>query len=310
MSRVSIVVPFYEVEEYIGECLHSLINQTYENIEILCIDDQSPDESLEIVQEYASRDKRIKVIRHEENKGPGGARNTGIRQADGEYICFVDSDDYVSNRFVEVLVNTAKKEQADIVACSFSIFSDGSEKQRAVKLEKAVLELHQDKGNLFEIVQKIRLASWLKIYRRSMLVEHAIYQPEHRYYEGVVFWMACVYYSRKIVTTPEILYFYRQRPESIMTTFSYRHIDDRIAFMNQIDEFLRNAVLNQEAMDRRNIMQNAYAFQLDHAKYGRVLIKDTAADVQEAYDQYYYESLADFSRTSGWDRLVHDCYDA
>lgn len=100
MQKVSIIVPFFNVEPCIGYCLESLLNQTYTNIEILCIDDCSQDDSINIVDSYSKQDSRIKVIRHKNNKGLGGARNTGINNATGDFVCFVDSDDYVSNNGV------------------------------------------------------------------------------------------------------------------------------------------------------------------------------------------------------------------
>ena len=92
---VSILVPFYNVEQYIDRCIQSLIDQTYENIEILLIDDCSPDKSLEIAQNYAHNDPRIKILRYEKNRGLGGARNYGLEIATGKYVLFVDSDDFI-----------------------------------------------------------------------------------------------------------------------------------------------------------------------------------------------------------------------
>ena len=107
---------------------------------------------------------------------------------------------------------------------------------------------------------------------------------------------------------PEILYFYRQRPGSIMTTFSTRHIDDRIAFMRDIDKFVSDKVLKEEAIDRRKVMQGVYAFLLDHAKYGRALIDSADEDLQESYHRYYSDCLVKFSEASQWGQLVFDCY--
>ncbi|MGI6499315.1 MAG: glycosyltransferase family 2 protein [Anaerostipes sp.] len=118
MEKVSIIIPVYGVEAYLAECLESLINQTYENLEIIVVDDESPDQCPKICDEFAERDKRIIVI-HQKNKGAAGARNTGLKAATGNYICFVDSDDKVKEDYVKVLVDTLKENNADIVVCSF-----------------------------------------------------------------------------------------------------------------------------------------------------------------------------------------------
>ena len=93
--KISIIIPVYNVEKYLRECLDSCINQTLADIEIICVDDCSPDNSIKILEEYQAKDYRIKIFRHEKNKNLGAARNTGIQNAIGEYVWFVDSDDYI-----------------------------------------------------------------------------------------------------------------------------------------------------------------------------------------------------------------------
>ena len=115
MIKISVIVPVYNVEDYLKECLDSIINQTLKEIEILCIDDCGTDNSIDILREYSKKDNRIKIISHKENKGLGPARNTGINEAKGEYISFIDSDDFISKDYYENLYNTAKKYDSDIV---------------------------------------------------------------------------------------------------------------------------------------------------------------------------------------------------
>lgn len=115
MIKISVIVPVYNVENYLRECLESIINQTLKEIEILCIDDCSTDNSYSILEEYAKKDNRIILIKNLENKGGGYNRNIGIKEARGEYISFIDSDDYVLKDYLENLYNTAKKYNSDIV---------------------------------------------------------------------------------------------------------------------------------------------------------------------------------------------------
>ena len=116
---ISVIVPVYKVENYIKECIESIINQTYTNLEIILVDDGSPDNSGKICDEYAKRDKRIKVI-HKQNGGVSLARNTGLDNSNGEYVTFIDADDYVSSEYCEKLLYTLKKENADCVACGYN----------------------------------------------------------------------------------------------------------------------------------------------------------------------------------------------
>ena len=124
--KVSVVIPVYKVEPWIRECLDSLVNQTLKEIEIICVDDGSPDNSGAILDEYAQKDKRIKVI-HQENGGVQKARNAGLDVAKGEYIALLDSDDYVDVRAYETAYNFAKKDNVDILNFDARSFCDGED---------------------------------------------------------------------------------------------------------------------------------------------------------------------------------------
>ena len=115
---VSIIVPIYNVEKYIKECIDSIINQTYKNLEIILVDDGSPDCCPKICDEYSKKDKRIKVI-HKENGGLSSARNAGLDVAKGEYVSFIDSDDVVDEKFIETLYNLCIENNCDISECNF-----------------------------------------------------------------------------------------------------------------------------------------------------------------------------------------------
>lgn len=125
-SMISVIVPIYHSEPYLDKCIESLVNQTYCNLEIILVDDGSPDNCPEICDEWAKKDNRIQVI-HKENGGVSSARNAGLDAASGEYIGFVDGDDIIDNDFYEFLINEAEKNNADISACSFKYYNpDGS----------------------------------------------------------------------------------------------------------------------------------------------------------------------------------------
>ena len=119
MSLVSVIVPVYKVEKYLNRCVNSILNQTYKDLEVILVDDGSPDSCPEICDGYAQKDKRVKVI-HKENGGQGSARNSGLDVARGEYILFVDSDDYIAKNLIEITLQKAERFDADMVIFDYA----------------------------------------------------------------------------------------------------------------------------------------------------------------------------------------------
>jgi glycosyltransferase involved in cell wall biosynthesis len=303
LEKVTVIVPFYNVEDYIEECLESLVNQTHHNLEILCVDDCSPDGTLNIVNSYAARDSRIKVIGHEQNKGLGGARNTGISCASADYICFVDSDDYVSDNFVERLHQSMINEGTDIAVCGFQGFNDDKEQVLLAKYDDDIIVVGESKDNVFDCARQIRGASWLKMYRRALLCQNNIWQPEHRYYEGVVFWLRSIYYSSKISTTSDVLYNYRLREGSIMRSFSHKHIEDRFDYIRHIDDFFRSELLSTSGINIYKATQDALTCLMEHMYYGETLIKDFGGESSQDYLTHFQRELLRFSIEHKWPDL-------
>ena len=170
MCKVSIIIPVYNVEEYIEECLISALNQTLKDIEIICVDDASTDASLEILQSYAEKDSRIKLISYKENKSASQARKDGVLLANGEYIMFMDGDDFLQSDACEKLYDFIKTKNVDMVQFGTNIINmNHMNEQRIQNLETFLqphLELLRDKkvfeGCFFE--KKYRFTIWNKIY--------------------------------------------------------------------------------------------------------------------------------------------------
>ena len=153
--KVSIIIPVYNTEKYLRKCLDSVCNQTLQDIEIICVNDCSPDDSLEILKEYASNDNRIKIINFTENKGVAVARNTAIEQANGEYIGFVDSDDYVDLDFYEKLYNTAKSENAELVVGKTQMENENGVKQKDPIFDNFFSQVRKNKLHFLFLDKKI-----------------------------------------------------------------------------------------------------------------------------------------------------------
>lgn len=226
--KVSVIVPVYNVEKFLSRCLDSLIRQTLEDIEIICVNDSSTDNSLSILQYYAKRDARISVI-SQANQGVSVARNTGMKFATGEYIGFVDSDDWIDLNFYEKLYNAAKKEDADIACCSSIRVHDSGRKLPKVTVKK--YQVITGLNEKFRVTNTPRMSYvWNKIYRRKNLLNRNIKFPVNvTCCEDVYFTIDALYSSRKIVTVPEVLYYYWVNTKSATRTMTDRKNQDVIA---------------------------------------------------------------------------------
>lgn len=220
MKKISVIIPVYNVSLYLRKCLDSIINQTLRDIEVICINDGSTDNSLEILNEYAVKDDRIKII-NQENKKQGAARNAGMRIATGEYIGFVDSDDWVDLDFYEKLYNTAKKHNFDIaLGTNVRVKKNGNKKRLNITEEKEYTSI-QDK---FDVnVQWKNPCPTNKIYKRDLFLKHNIQWPEGVYCEDRIFTLKAVYYANGIVTVPNVNYYYFSNPNSTVNFKKGKH---------------------------------------------------------------------------------------
>lgn len=215
---LSIIVPVYNVQKYLTQNLESLINQSISGYEIIAINDGSTDESLNILLEYQKKCPFLKVIT-QQNGGISVARNKGIEMAQGEYIGFIDSDDFVSEFFVEKMISAAKKENSDMVVCDIEFFwNDNDDRNYIMKgLNQNYTELKLGQKGILS-----PLFAWNKIYRKDFfLTQNVLFQPQTWYedLEVVTFLFA---QANKIEYVDDVLIYYRQRENSIMSTRSVR----------------------------------------------------------------------------------------
>lgn len=214
MTKLSIIVPVYNVEKYLPKCLESLIKQTLKDIEIICVNDGSMDNSLAILKEFASKDSRIRIINNQ-HQGVAKTRNTGIEQSTGEYIGFVDSDDYIDIDFFEKLYNSATKSNSDIAIASilkhkkfFNIYNAKyTKKETAITIQDKI-KLCGDKKHFF-------FYAWNKIYHSGFIKENNIKFSEGQIYEDVMFAIKALYYSNKIISVYGTKYHYIEHENSL-----------------------------------------------------------------------------------------------
>lgn len=232
--KVSIIVPVYNVEKYLANCLDTLVKQTLKDIEIICINDGSKDSSPEILKCYAQKDSRIKII-DKQNAGLSAARNDGLKVASGEFVGYVDSDDWVDLNFYEKLYTAAKKYDAEIASGNIIRCGNRAVKYK-VKFEKEEL--------ITDSIEKLKAAKipkynyvWNKIYKRESLIALDLLFPDGRLYEDICWSIKAVYYLNGLVTVPECAYYYRRNPFSIVSTKSPKHEEDARQSEKEMIEF-------------------------------------------------------------------------
>lgn len=211
---ISIIVPVYNVEKYLARCLDSILAQTLADFEVIAVDDGSPDNCGKILDEYAKKDNRIKVI-HKENGGVSSARNAGLDEAMGEYIGFVDPDDYISCDMYEHLYNEAKSGDYDIVQCNnYFVDNRGNEKRFLDHIKNTEYADTDDMICAF-FDNNIRCCAWNKIFKRQIIADTR-FLKELRIAEDKLFVYNCLHNASKVKTTEKYCYFYCQSETSVI----------------------------------------------------------------------------------------------
>lgn len=245
--KISIIVPIYNVEKYIHRCIHSLINQTLKDIEIILVDDESPDNCPQICDEYALKDARIKVI-HKKNEGLGLTRNAGIEIATGEFVSFIDSDDWVDLTMYETLYYTAKKNNCDTVYCSLLYYYSPNKIVPFKEVEKDTFFQNRKEIDSFLLDMLAPLPSYHSDVKYMVSVCKAIYAKNiiDNYHlkfvseriiasEDMVFQAQYLKKAKKIGFIPKYFYNYFQNNESITHTYSDIRIEKLKKFIQEMD---------------------------------------------------------------------------
>ena len=236
--KISVIIPMWEVKDFLERCLDSVVNQTLKELEIICVDDGSSDDSLEIAKKYASKDERIQVIHRDHSSGPGAARNIGLDRARGKYIGFVDSDDWIDLDFYEKLYNAAEKHNAD-AACS-GIKRPHKDGRTPIKLKvekEEVMTSTSEKYRKLELPRRCYI--WNKIYRRDELERQKLRFPEGMLFEDIEFVSKYIYFCKTVVTVPDVYYHYWANNKSITRDMRDRNQKDIITARANFIKFSR-----------------------------------------------------------------------
>lgn len=222
--KVSVIMPVFNTAKYLEKSLSSLINQTLKDIEIICVDDGSSDNSLEVLKNFAQKDSRIKVF-SQKNQGQSVARNAGIRVAKGDYIGFLDSDDWADEKMFEKLYNNAVEYGSDIAMCSINLYDDVTGEMTdndsyltldlfPENFDNRAFSYEETLGFIFRVC----VVPWNKIFKRDFLNKNNIFFPEGLFFEDNVFNLETFLKSEKISLTREHLVYYRRFSKTSTTT--------------------------------------------------------------------------------------------
>ena len=239
---VSIIVPIYNTEEYLEECLDCLVNQTLQNIEIICINDATEDNSMEIVQKFAKNSNKIKIIENEVNKGLSATRNIGIGSVNGEYISFFDSDDIIEKTAFEKLYNEAKEHDQDVIVYNIKRFNDEGEEWFEILQKKSNISEYAEKTDLLKNSELIySTTSCNKFIKTDYLkrIDHKFI--ENILFEDIPFTTKLLLNTDSIGIYPDVIYYWRVRDKSITQTNSnVKNLNDRVFvskyILNYVDE--------------------------------------------------------------------------
>lgn len=279
---VSVILPVYGVEKYLSQCLETVCGQTYQNLEIIVVDDESPDKCGEIADEFAQKDSRIKVL-HIKNRGAAGARNVGLDVCTGDYVMFVDSDDWLELNAVETLMAIIQKNDCEIVQCQYT----------DEYVEKSVCHTYQEREGLCSSSQFIEdmiekweyIVIWNKLYKREVM--QGIRFVEGRCIDDEFYTYKVIMNAKKIALIPDYLYHYRLRKSGAMgnSQKEKQRLKDQVDFVTQRYEPLCQAfpklkvkLLTHMAEVLMSVMRNGAEYQ-DSYGYAKKQLKKYAMGI-------------------------------
>lgn len=284
---ISVIIPVYNTEKYLHNCLNSLLKQTYEDFEVICIDDCSTDSSLEILEYYSKKDKRIKVLKNESNRGSGYSRNRGLDMAKGDYVFFLDSDDWISPNCFELLYSKSIELDLDLLIYQAILhYEDG----RIINFENMyymgfLVKYEDTVFNHLELpiseLFSIAVAPWCKLYKRSFLEENNIrYTNLHLIQQDNPFFFEVILKAKRVSFLNKVLHTRNRREGSVMASLG----DDRLFGRLIISELVLNVFLeNREYYER-------YKSNVLHYITGH-LMNEAYVKIEDKYKEEMFEKI-------------------
>ena len=272
----SVILPIYNVEKYLSECVDSILKQSFKDYELILVDDGSKDGSPAICDEYAKKDERIKVI-HKPNGGLSDARNVGTAEAKGEYIIYIDSDDFItSDDFLKDIHEKAVATQSDIVLYKFSKFFDDTKKLDNCTFTLDFVESISDPDELLnELVKKDAYygMAWIKAFRREIAVKNNIQFEKGLLGEDMDWYFGLILCSDKVSAIDKSYIAYRQREGSITTSLKLKNLTDFVYILEKWSDRIKNADISDR---KKEALMGALAKYYSNLLITYVRVKDSA----------------------------------
>lgn len=302
--NVTVIVPVYNVEKFIDKCVQSVIDQTMTDIEVILVDDGSTDNSLARCIEWANKDSRVKVY-HQENQGVSVARNLGIEKSAGEFIAFIDSDDWIEPNYLEALYAIAKAKDADISICGFyfdypdevvarghfekNMEFNGKEDIAQIQIQILAKNMSRIKNNSGDRIG----APWCKLFKTGFIKENNLsFIPNLKRSQDVVFNLYALEYANKVVYTNQPLYHYTINPDSVCVKFSKSILTNVNAYLKEMGKFIakyhKNDKMFRDAFNTKictSVYKCMFQYFFDEQYPG------TRADMRRELDEYLNQDL-------------------
>lgn len=260
--KISIIVPVYKVEKYLDRCLQSLINQTIKDIEIILVDDGSPDNCPQLCDNYAAIDKRVRVV-HKTNAGLGLARNSGLDIATGDFVAFVDSDDFVDLKMYETLYQTAIKDNLDTCYCGFQFYYEDGTTRKKIEITsyKTFIGHHEANGLLLDMIGpkpsypsdvKYMMSVWKALYSRRLLEEEQLRFCSERQFvsEDIIFHIDYLTKAKRIGFLPHHFYYYCYNGSSLSNTYTKEKFERNKLLLTEVNHRLSKVLNLSDYQDR------------------------------------------------------------
>ncbi len=253
MQKISVVIPVYNVEHYIEQCLTSIIYQTYKNLEIIIVDDGSPDNSSLIYKKYASNDDRIKIIK-QKNQGLSCARNAGLKHATGDYVHFIDADDYIDLDYYEKIIEGNKNINADIIAAG--VISQNTPNYDVKYDTKCVLKTLTEKFVNTNALSNCTV--WRYVFNRNFLISNRLFFADGRIFEDMLFIPETMRLANYILTIPNTFYHYVYNENSLLNKkYTPRHQEQYKYAAEQLQKFIDKYNLHKN-IETPNLTQTTF----------------------------------------------------
>jgi glycosyltransferase involved in cell wall biosynthesis len=295
-SKVSILIPVYNVSNYIEHCAHSIFSQTFQDIEFIFVDDCTPDDSISIIkkvlEKYPQRKSQVKFIHHTENKGIGATRNSAFKASSGKYILYIDSDDYIEKEMVELLYDKIQTDMAEIAVCDFFVEQAKGSKIIVDNIyeskEKNLQCVIEAKNSLSSLVNKLITA---ELFSRCKMIPDGLNYGEDR-----LLMMQLYFYAKKIVKVNRPLYHYVNNTHSISHSISERHYENTLLRWRLIEEFYIEHNVYEKYKD-------IIGFTKIKSK-GELLINTTESDLRKKYADMFLTEEIEFAGSQTPDKKI------